>query len=316
MKILVSIDHSAASDQVIDSVTHSHWPDGSQFKIVHVLRSLEELGTSSNTSSSEWLNSLSTAQEQLKKSANQLLEGFIDKLKQQFPKCEFSSQVLEKGKTPVYSTILNVANEWVPDLIVIGSHGKQGLSRLLLGSVSFSILCESRFSVRIIKQSEFTSADNTFNVLIPLDHTRDFEDVLSQIKIRTWHPSTRFRLLTVFPNPLSRGPIPVSGSAALDSLKEETNVFKEVSSSLSNRAESLARELGGTYEVDSMAVKGDAREKIIEQAYTWPANLIVMGSYTQTILARFFLGSISSAVTLASPCSVEILRLDPSHHHS
>jgi nucleotide-binding universal stress UspA family protein len=154
----------------------------------------------------------------------------------------------------------------------------------------------------------FPAAANSFNVLIPVDNSSYSENALAVVRTRHWHSETRFRLMTALPESLSQGSFPVSGSAALYELDKEEDMLEEASAALRQRAEAFARALGGAHEVDSVVVRGDARDSIIEQAYTWPAGLIMMGSQGKSILARFFLGSVSSAVTQVSPCSVEIVR--------
>ncbi len=47
--------------------------------------------------------------------------------------------------------ILDVASEWHADLIVLGSHGRKGLERLLLGSVSEAVARHARCSVLIVR---------------------------------------------------------------------------------------------------------------------------------------------------------------------
>lgn len=47
--------------------------------------------------------------------------------------------------------ILDCAKEWNPDLIVLGSHGKTGLDRFLLGSVSESIARHAHCSIQIVR---------------------------------------------------------------------------------------------------------------------------------------------------------------------
>jgi nucleotide-binding universal stress UspA family protein len=47
--------------------------------------------------------------------------------------------------------ILEEAARWVPDLIVVGSHGRRGVSRFLLGSVSEAVAMEARCSVEVIR---------------------------------------------------------------------------------------------------------------------------------------------------------------------
>lgn len=47
--------------------------------------------------------------------------------------------------------IIGCAEEWHADLIVLGSHGKKGLDRLMLGSVSDSIARHAPCSVEIVR---------------------------------------------------------------------------------------------------------------------------------------------------------------------
>ncbi len=48
---------------------------------------------------------------------------------------------VEEGKP--YESILNVAKEWEADLIVLGTHGKTGLTHLLMGSVAEKVIRHS-----------------------------------------------------------------------------------------------------------------------------------------------------------------------------
>lgn len=48
-------------------------------------------------------------------------------------------------------TILEVAKDEAADLIVMGSHGRSGLTRFLLGSVSDRVITHARCSVLIVK---------------------------------------------------------------------------------------------------------------------------------------------------------------------
>jgi len=58
------------------------------------------------------------------------------------------ARVLESD---VRSGILDVAGEWAPDLIVLGSHGRRGLEKFLLGSVAESVARHAKCSVLIVR---------------------------------------------------------------------------------------------------------------------------------------------------------------------
>jgi nucleotide-binding universal stress UspA family protein len=54
---------------------------------------------------------------------------------------------------------------------------------------------------------------------------------------------------------------------------------------------------------------GDPRSKIIEEARTWEADLIVIGSHGWKGLGRFLMGSVPEGVARHAPCSVQIVRV-------
>jgi nucleotide-binding universal stress UspA family protein len=62
-----------------------------------------------------------------------------------------SSEIL-KGSAE--ATILEEAERWEADLIVIGSHGYTGLKRILLGSVSNAVVAPAPCSVEIARSRE------------------------------------------------------------------------------------------------------------------------------------------------------------------
>jgi nucleotide-binding universal stress UspA family protein len=47
--------------------------------------------------------------------------------------------------------LLDEAAAWKADLIVLGSHGKHGLERLVLGSVSETVAIHAHCSVEVIR---------------------------------------------------------------------------------------------------------------------------------------------------------------------
>ena len=54
---------------------------------------------------------------------------------------------------------------------------------------------------------------------------------------------------------------------------------------------------------------GTPKWRIIDEAKNWNADLVVLGSQGRRGLTRVLLGSVSEAVAMNAPCSVEVIRL-------
>jgi nucleotide-binding universal stress UspA family protein len=54
---------------------------------------------------------------------------------------------------PAGSVVVTAAGEWDADLIVIGSHGRRGLPRALLGSVAEAVMREAPCPVLVVRDS-------------------------------------------------------------------------------------------------------------------------------------------------------------------
>ncbi len=60
------------------------------------------------------------------------------------------TEVTEPRESPVHG-ILAAADHWQADLIVMGSHGRRGFDRLVLGSVSESVAMHAHCSVEVAR---------------------------------------------------------------------------------------------------------------------------------------------------------------------
>ncbi len=61
--------------------------------------------------------------------------------------------------------------------------------------------------------------------------------------------------------------------------------------------------------VTTAVVQGDPKSVILDDAKTWGADLVVLGSHGRRGLDKFLVGSVSEAVLRHAHCSVEIVRL-------
>lgn len=80
--------------------------------------------------------------------ARKLLSTFGQRTTGQRASLEF----LKLGKPA--AEILATAKEWSADLIVIGSHGRGGVQRVMLGSVAESVMRQARCPVLVVRPPE------------------------------------------------------------------------------------------------------------------------------------------------------------------
>ncbi len=88
------------------------------------------------------------------------------------------------------------------------------------------------------------------------------------------------------------------------------NIGRVQSTEYALKAEDIIREYFPEHEIEisMVAVKGDAKRKILEEAAKWKADAIVVGSLGHNFLSRVFLGSVSEGIVKDAKCSVLIVR--------
>jgi nucleotide-binding universal stress UspA family protein len=64
---------------------------------------------------------------------------------------EAEASLIETGGRRVPDAIVDEARRWAADLIVVGTHGRRGLDRLLLGSVAEGVSRTSPVSVLLVR---------------------------------------------------------------------------------------------------------------------------------------------------------------------
>jgi nucleotide-binding universal stress UspA family protein len=77
--------------------------------------------------------------------AKRLLARFRQRASQEPPPLEF----VAVGKPA--SVIVTTAKEWPADVIVIGSHGRLGVERMMLGSVAEAVMRHASCSVLVVR---------------------------------------------------------------------------------------------------------------------------------------------------------------------
>ena len=95
------------------------------------------------------------------------------------------------------------------------------------------------------------------------------------------------------------------------------NYFKEMDAALRKQGENIVNralqklKFNKTLTADAVLVPGAPRPVILDEAESWKADLIVLGSHGYTAWKRLLLGSVSQAIVSHAKCSVEVVRCAP-----
>jgi nucleotide-binding universal stress UspA family protein len=153
MKILLAVDGSESSQSAVHSVAERPWPQGTEIKILSVAE-MHVMPTSEfgMLPPSYYEDVANAANEQARAAIKAALEIIQNRT-------TLGLTVTTEHTTGFAKTaILEAAEKWGADLIVVGSHGYKGVQRFLLGSVSQAIASHAPCSVEIIRHKPIARA--------------------------------------------------------------------------------------------------------------------------------------------------------------
>jgi nucleotide-binding universal stress UspA family protein len=147
MKVLLAVDGSECSERAAEAVMSQFSPERIEVRVVHVDEWPKDLPTSlafaeGPTAAREVLAS----HEERKRES----EALVSRIARQLQQAGFRASTAVRAGDARHA-LLDCASEWRADLIVLGSHGKTGVNRFLLGSVSESVARHAPCSVQIVR---------------------------------------------------------------------------------------------------------------------------------------------------------------------
>jgi nucleotide-binding universal stress UspA family protein len=148
MRILVSTDGSefsrAAAEKCCQIIAS---PDKTAIKIVSVFEVVEPMDISISPEFSQ----------ELEEGARQQAEEFSAQtaaiIRQRFPDSKIDLTIQVSRSSAPDRVLIEAAKEWAADIIVIGSHGRGFWGRMLLGSITDSLVHYAPCSVLVVRKT-------------------------------------------------------------------------------------------------------------------------------------------------------------------
>jgi nucleotide-binding universal stress UspA family protein len=290
MKILLAWDGSSSSDAVIREAAARPWPEKTEFLAVTALDPF-------------FFTHAPLLLEEAKKSTCEALEEQA----KQVEKAGWNTQTQVVLGNPRHG-LPRVADEWCADLILIGSHGRGAIGRLLVGSTAQAVLRHAHCSVQIVRHSaknKETGGTGGMQVLIPTDGSELAMRALQSVTEMPWPRGSEFKVLSSPEFPVLGGEYPYYAPEQVAQLSRagEIHAKEAVAKGLE-----LLTKAGLQAGVAVTEPKDTPAHAILSAAEEWQADLIVMGSHGRRGFDRIVLGSVSETVALHAKCSVELVR--------
>jgi len=139
-KILVPVDGSSTSNQALDYALKLAKEDHSQVRALHAI---DELGyLSSYEYSGELMDSA-------RKNGSQVLQNAV--VAAQAMNVPADTKLVDLPGQRLGQTVADEAASWGADLVVVGTHGRRGVGRVLLGSGAEQIVRMSPVAVLTVR---------------------------------------------------------------------------------------------------------------------------------------------------------------------
>ncbi len=133
-KVILAVDDRVSAQAMEDFLDKLAFPAGTQVKVVHAIEPTEAV--------SSWPS------EQYRIEAEELVASTTSHLSTHFPQLRVQGAVLWGYAE---EEIIDLACAWGANLIIVGSHARAGLARLLLGSVAEAVVSHAPCSVLALR---------------------------------------------------------------------------------------------------------------------------------------------------------------------
>ena len=309
MNILLAVDQSQQSQAAVSLLDSIQFPAGSKLLLLYVLEPQQWTAEIKEKHQLHMQTVLSSVRSKFSTEARQ----FLSKLKETCRKPHLKIISLVNDGIPG-GAILSAIDKYNIDLVVLGTHGKTGLKRFLLGSVSEWVLTEAPCSVLIVrKKSQSKKKRGTgLNLLIANDGSLDSTYAIDFTRQLKFPPTSNITVCHVIEEQYAlRNELaarlgvtgkPETAKLAAEILKIREHEGKEL---LNSCASKLKR---GGRPIKKLLTYGHPADQLLTLAQGKKADVVVVGSRGITGLRRVFLGSVSNKVVSHAPCSVLVVR--------
>jgi nucleotide-binding universal stress UspA family protein len=280
MKILIAYDGSDVAESAIDDLKRAGLPRRAEAIVLTIAEELIPAPTSIGGVETTFAKSLLEEE----KDSLALARRARSRIQQLFPGWEI---LAEAGIGSPGSEIITMADEWRPDLIVVGS-------------VSQKVVNEARCSVRVAR-GRIVEPDVPARIIVGVDGSEEADAAVEEIASRNWPGGSEVRIVnSAWTIPSASDP----GTAVnfAEWVAQETERVNKVVEGAADKLRSAG------LKVSIVVKEREPKALLCSEAEGLMADCIFVGARGMGRLERFLIGSVSSGVAARAHCSVEVVR--------
>ena len=305
-RILVPVDGSPTSDQGLEEALRIAKTTGGSIRLVHVVNELI-FSTGFEFYSADVAGMLREGGERILADARARLPA---------AGIDVTTRLSERFGGRLCDFVVDEAKDWHADLIVIGSHGRHGIDRFLIGSDAEQILRIAPTPVLLVRApttklpdtgqgNRSAAAQKYRRILVPVDDSSTAKTGLAEaIRIGALC-GARLCLMHVldvaaYANGFEPGAVFCNDILPL---------MKRTGEHVLAQAKAEVEAAGVAAEcvlVESVAER--VSELVVEKAASWAADLIVIGTHGRRGVDRLFMGSDAEQILRMAPVPVLLVR--------
>ncbi len=232
----------------------------------------------------------------------------------------FETRFAEGRQMSVGDGIVQICLETNCDLIIMGTHGREGIQHLLLGSVAERVTRQAHVPVMLVRDTrdEKTTSEKPLrleHILVAIDGSLQSQQALSTANNLAAALGLSLEVLHVIPDlPPMTGYTGMEFAPMIDYDRYEKDLAAQSQAIIAGALEQLKTASAKVLDVRSSSVPakglmlGDA---IVKTALEHGADLIVVGTHGRSGVERLLLGSVAEQVSHHSTIPVLLVRNHP-----
>lgn len=290
--VLLPTDFSACADHALSHAVGIANQFDADLHFLHVVNELDP----------DWYG-ITNVQEEAVKLRDQIRNEARERLDELVPDTELDTTVSLQLSFDVADTINEYVDERNIDLVVMGTHGRQGLERLMLGNVANKIVRHAPCPVLTVREEVPWEEDEEIrfeDILAPIDFSDHSRIALRSSKDLASAYGARLHLMFV----AEQRTVPTfsdTGIPGVSVVEMDPEIVKNAEKAL----EQLDDRVGGpTVEGKYHVQEGSVSRNVVDFAETHGVDLIVMATRGLTGVSRFLLGSNTERIVRVAPCPV------------